>query len=131
MVPSDVRQFLPLSLVRQRIENVLWEQGDRIERNAQRIFDSIDDRRRRAIHWQFTNPFRAVRPVNVTQLLEVNPNRSQIGGRRDNVVCHLAVLHSAFLPNHLFVKREPNSLSYPSHNLPFSQDGMQHSAYLL
>src|ERR1700741_4294594 len=110
-------QTLSLSPAGERIEDIFRKQRNRIERNAERIFDGIDDCRSRAVHRQFANSFRAIRSMNVAQLLKVNPNGRQIGGSRNDVIRHLAVLHAALIPNSFFIKRKADSLSYAANNL--------------
>src|SRR5579862_5007250 len=111
--------------------NVFGKERDEIERHAEGVLDRIEDGRSRSVHREFSNSLCAVGAVDVAQLLKENTDGRQIGGCGHDVVGHLVVEHTAVLPEHLFVQGKTDSLRDPAGDLPFSQQGVEHSANLL
>ena len=72
-------------------------------RKSESVFDSVDNRRRRAVHRKFADAFCAIGAVNVAEFFKVDANGRKIGGSGHDVVGHLAVLHAPIFPNHFFV----------------------------
>ena len=80
---------------------------------------------------QLADSLRAECPVNIAHLFEEHSNGRKVGGSWHDVVCHLAVLHAAILPNHFLVQRISDSLGNAACDLPAGQDRMQHLANFL
>src|SRR3984893_12411692 len=116
---SGERIFVQLS------HAVFRKQWNGIERNIERVFDSIDDSRRRTVHGKFADALRTIRPVYVSQLFEEHSNRGQVARSRHDVVGHLAVLHASILPNHFFTEAESDRLGNTADDLALRQNWMQ------
>ena len=105
--------------------------GIESKRNAERVFDRIHDCRGRTIHREFADALRAIRSVNIPQLLEEHANGRQVARCRHDVVRHLAVLHASILPDHFLIKAESDSLGNSPDDLPARQKRVQNFANFL
>src|SRR5262252_5605746 len=88
---------------RENIEEIFCKQGDRIARCAHCVRDSIGDGGGGTINGQLADTFRPKGAMLIAQFLKENPDARQVSRCRHDVVCHLAVLHAALLPNYFLV----------------------------
>src|SRR5579862_8862366 len=112
-------------------KNVFGQQRDRIKRRSERILDGIYNGRRRAIHGQLADSLGTEGAMYVSEFLEINPNRREIGGSRHDVVGHLTVLHAPSLPNDFFVQGVTDSLRDATDDLSAGEDWMKHFSHFL
>ena len=65
---------------RERFKNIFGKQRNRIEGDAERVFNGVDNGGRGTVHGKFADSFCAVRAMNVAQFLEEDANGRKIGG---------------------------------------------------
>src|SRR4051812_6596961 len=119
-----------LSLCR-RVHHRFRHEGNSIKTDSGRIFDRVENRRRRTIHWQLTDAFRATRAESVRVFGKVDTDRRKISRGRHDVVGHLAVRHAPVLPDDVFIKRHADSLRHSTFNLPGGQHRINYFADFL
>src|SRR6266853_1745002 len=119
------------SLLRQRVHQHLWRRRDFAQAYTGRVLDGVQDRRRGTVHGQLPDALRAAGAEGIRLLFEEYADGWNVGGGRHNVVRHLSVGHSAFVPNNLFIKSHTDSLRYATLDLSRSEDGMNYLAHLL
>src|SRR5262249_15722935 len=83
----------------ENIEDVFGKQGDRIARRANCICDRIGDGGGGTINRELTDAFCPKGAVFVAQFLKEYSDARHVSRCWHDVVCHLAVLHAAVLPN--------------------------------
>src|SRR5436305_54967 len=101
------------------------------ERDADGVFDGVEDGWGRAVHREFADALRARGAAKVRVLEEVHAYRGDVGGGRDDVVGHLSVRHAPALPHDRFVERPADALRDAALDLPGGEYGMNHAAHLL
>src|SRR6266849_846678 len=106
---------------------------DRDARNvcAGRILDRVHDGGRGAVERQLAYPLCTGGSAFVRHFFEINANRRNIHRSWNNVVRHLAVHHSPFLPDNIFIERIPDPLRDAALDLAGSQHWMDHLANFL
>src|SRR5580704_17481954 len=116
---------------RDRFENILRKQRNRVETNSQRVLNRIENGGRRPVHWKFSDSLRTVGTVDIAQLLKKHPDGWQVAGGWHDVICHLAVLHASFMPNDFLKQGEPDALGDPTHDLSNGKHRVKHSPNFL
>src|SRR5882762_2318001 len=101
-----------------------------MEANTDRILHGVYNRRRGAIHGEFSDALGAVRAVNVAKLLKKYADRRQVHRSRHDVIRHLIVDHAAVLPDDLFIESEADRLSHSARDLALGQNRMKNLADL-
>src|SRR6266849_898846 len=106
---------------------------DRDARNvcAGRILDRVHDGGRGAVERQLAYALCTSGSAVVRHFFEINANRRNIHRSWNNVVRHLAVHHSPFLPDNIFIERIADPLCHTAFDLTRSKHRMDHPADFL